>query len=90
MSVVVVISSNCAGYVVRRSFFAILFLSKIIFRRINSFTAPQYGFYNFFGVIISDLSKLFLSFKKKKHNCEVEKIYSQVDIDAYCFERALQ
>ena len=59
-----------------------------IFRRINSFSAPQYGFYNLFNGNISDLSKLSLSFKTKK-NCEVKK-YSHVDIDADCFERALQ
>ena len=43
----------------------------------NSFPAPQYGFYNFFRVILSDLSNLFLSFKKKEkktHKCEVKKM----------------
>ena len=43
--VVVVISSSCAGYGVCRSFFA-NFSSKIFFRQINSFAAPQYGFYD--------------------------------------------
>ena len=42
----------------------------------------------FFTVILSDLIKLSLSFTKTK-TCG-KKICIHVDIDAYCFERALQ
>ena len=63
--VVVVICASCTGYGVCKSFFAKLFLSKRIFRLINSFPALQYGFTIFFNVILSDLSKLSLSFKTK-------------------------
>ena len=65
MSVVVVICGSCAGDGVCKSFFAKLFLLKRIFQRFNSFPAPQYGFHNLLNVILSDLSKLSLSFKTK-------------------------
>ena len=47
--VAAVVCASCAGYGVCRSFFAKLFLWKIIFRWINSFLTPQYGFFNLFG-----------------------------------------
>ena len=62
-------SSSCAK----------LFLSKRIFRRINSFPAPQYGFYNIFECCLKRLSN-FLSVSRQKHICEVKK-YSHLDID---------
>ena len=61
------------------SSFAKVFLSKRIFRRINSFRHLNMNFTIFLNVVFSDLSN-FLSVSRQKHICEVKK-YSHLDID---------
>jgi len=57
-----------------KSFFAKLFLSEGIFRRIYSFPAPQNAFHNlFFDVILSVLNKL-----SQFHNKNITEIKKNV------------
>ena len=71
-----------ANQSLQSDFFQQEFFGKlIVFRHLNM------DFVIFFNVILGDLS--ILSVSRQKHNCEVKK-YSHVDIDASCFERALQ
>ena len=63
------------------------FFQKEFFRELIVFRHLNMDFVIFFNVILSDLS--ILSVSRQKHNCEVKKC-SHVDIDASCFERALQ
>ena len=82
---VVVFCASGAGYGVCKSFFASyfkLFGELIVFRHLNMDLTI------FFNAILSDVSKLSLSFKTK--NISVRLKYSHVDIDEYCFERELQ
>ena len=73
----------CTNHSLQSYFFQKEFFGElIVFRHLNM------DFTIFFNVILTDLSKLSLSFKTK-HNCEVKK-YGNADIDAYCFERVLQ
>ena len=60
MSVVVVIFASCVACL--QSFF---FQKEFFGELLNSFPAPQFGFFFFLRVILSDLSKLSLSFKAK-------------------------
>ena len=75
----------CANHSLQSYFFQKEFFGELIVSRhlIMNFT-------NFFNVILSDLSKLSLSFFQFSHNCEVKKNIVTYRLDAYCFERELQ
>ena len=63
--IVVIIWASCAGYGVCNSFFAKLFLSMRVFGELIFFRHLNMDFTIFLKVILSDLSKLSLSFKTK-------------------------
>ena len=63
--VVVVICASCAGYGMCRSFFAKLFLSKLIFGELIVFRYLNMDFLIFLRVNLSALSELSLSFMIK-------------------------
>ena len=85
MSVVVVICASCSSYGVFAKFF---FQKEFFGELLNSFPAPQFGFYHLFESSLKRLDKPSLRFKEK-HNCKVKK-YSHVDTNAYWSELALQ